>query len=431
MVFRGRSSIRRVSSLVAVCAAPLLLARCNLNNILDVPIADQIIADSLDDPARAAFLVNSMVGTFICAQGAYIVATGEITDVLGNLSTNVARAQYDRRALKTGVGVTGPYGTAACDQDIGFGVYRPVQEARYYADFLLKKLDTWTDAQVGPSRTALIATAAAYGGYAHILLGEGFCSAAIDGGPEITPQEVFQRGEKLFDRAIASAQAAGLSDILGMAYVGRARTRLDRGNLPGAAADAALVPPGFVKGAQTSASTPYANNKIFRQINGLQASTVEPYFRNLTWQGVTDPRTAVTRVLSPVEYWAPNKYSALDTPVPIARYEEAVLIQAEAALSAGSLTQAVAFINLLHSRVGLPPYSSTNAQDILNQIIEERSRELFLEGQRLYDIIRFSIPLRPTTGTAYRGAGGGGLYEDTTCMPLPPSEYQNNPNIHR
>jgi hypothetical protein len=192
-----------------------------------------------------------------------------------------------------------------------------------------------------------------------------------------------------------------------------------------------LVPTGFLKVAQTSATTPYANNKVFRQINGIQATTVEPYFRNLTWQGVPDPRTAVTQFLSPVEYWAPKKYSGLDTPVPIARYEEAVLIRAEAARAAGSLTEAVAFINQLHSRVGLPPYSSTDAQDILRQIIEERSRELFLEGQRLFDITRFSIPLRPATGTAYRGAGGGGVYENMTCMPLPPSEYQNNPNIGR
>ena len=64
---------------------------------------------------------------------------------------------------------------------------------------------------------------------------------------------------------------------------------------------------------------------------------------------------------------------------------------------------------------------------MLATIVEDRRRELFLEGHRLGDMRRLSIPLNPASGTAY--PGGGGLYGTQTCFPLPDVERVNNPNI--
>src|SRR5205814_1312852 len=83
------------------------------------------------------------------------------------------------------------------------------------------------------------ANAAAYAGYSRILLGEGFCEAAINLGPLLTSNDVFASAETMFTTAITAAQAAGDQQILNMAYVGRARARLDQGNKAGAATDAA------------------------------------------------------------------------------------------------------------------------------------------------------------------------------------------------
>jgi starch-binding outer membrane protein, SusD/RagB family len=75
---------------------------------------------------------------------------------------------------------------------------------------------------------------------------------AIDNGPALTRADVLAIAEKRFTSAIALATTAGDASLKNMATVGRARVRLDLGNMPGAAADAALVPAGFVRNAEYS-----------------------------------------------------------------------------------------------------------------------------------------------------------------------------------
>ncbi|MBA2458981.1 MAG: RagB/SusD family nutrient uptake outer membrane protein [Gemmatimonadales bacterium] len=63
---------------------------------------------------------------------------------------------------------------------------------------------------------------------------------------------------------------------------------------------------------------------------------------------------------------------------------------------------------------------------MMSQIIEERRRELFLEGHRLGDIIRYGLPLFPAPGTPFYV---GGEFGTQVCFPLPAVERDNNPNI--
>ena len=56
-------------------------------------------------------------------------------------------------------------------------------------------------------------------------------------------------------------------------------------------------------------------------------------------------------------------------------------------------------------------------------ICEERRRELYLEGHRNNDMLRFNLPF--DTGLHRKGAP----YGPTTCLPLPEVERLNNPNI--
>jgi hypothetical protein len=117
--------------------------------------------------------------------------------------------------------------------------------------------------------------------------------------------------------------------------------------------------------------------------------------------------------------------------MPISKYAEAQLILAEARAATGDLTGAETAINAARNsgRTGMPQFSAsgmTQAQ-VRDQIIEERRRELFLEGNRLGDIRHYNLPLRPATGTPY--TIGGGTYGDQRCFPLPAVERNNNPNI--
>jgi hypothetical protein len=56
-------------------------------------------------------------------------------------------------------------------------------------------------------------------------------------------------------------------------------------------------------------------------------------------------------------------------------------------------------------------------------VLEERRRQLFLEGHRLNDMLRHDLPF--PTGENHKGQAWGPI----TCMPLPDQERLNNPNI--
>jgi hypothetical protein len=116
-----------------------------------------------------------------------------------------------------------------------------------------------------------------------------------------------------------------------------------------------------------------------------------------------------------------QKYTSLDQPIRMASYTEAQLIIAE--VTGG--TEAVDIINALHDAVGLPHFSSSDPAAITAQVIQERSREFFLESQHFFDVKRLNLPLNPAAGTPYLK---GGNYGDMRCFPLPDVERDNNPN---
>jgi hypothetical protein len=124
-----------------------------------------------------------------------------------------------------------------------------------------------------------------------------------------------------------------------------------------------------------------------------------------------------------VRLFVQNKYKSLADPIPMATWREAVLIRAEVA---GGAT-AVQLINQLRTAANLPAFASTVETEIQAQVREERRRELFLEGQRLYDTIRFNLPLVPAAGAVF--PNGGGTYGNNKCLPLPDVERLNNPSI--
>ena len=173
------------------------------------------------------------------------------------------------------------------------GFYTPLQQARFQLDDAAARFATFTDAQV-PNRQRYLAEMAAYAGYAYTLLAEGMCDMALDYGPKMTGAEVLAIAEKRFTDAIATT--INDASLKNMALVGRARARLDLKNLTGAAADAALVPAGFVRVAEFSESTPARENRIYNLTVRNDFLSVGPDYRGLTVNGVADPRVKVTNL---------------------------------------------------------------------------------------------------------------------------------------
>ena len=389
--------------------------------LLEVEAPSRILEQTLLQPSNATVLVAGAVADFECAFGNFVLTGATLADEFADAQANAATWDIDRW---TNFPATALYATGACG---GFGVYTPLSIARFQADQALKLLDKWTDAEV-PGRAALQAQAAAYAGYSYLLMGEMFCSCAFDLGAELQPAAVFALAEERFTRVITAAGAP--AELKNLALVGRARARLNQGKRPEAGADAAQVPVGFVYTAKNTAAAGRAENRIFRFNNTNGTVTVDSQFRTVRVGTTADPRVNVTDAgrggsLPTVRLFVQNKYKSLNDPIPMATWREAALIRAEVA---GGAT-AVQLINQLRTAAGLPAFSSTVETEIQAAVREERRRELFLEGHRLFDTIRFNLPLIPAAGANF--PNGGGTYGSNKCLPLPDVERLNNPSITR
>ena len=417
----ARGRVVRAGALVLALAAG---CADTADRLLTVTTPSRLADDQFLVPQNAQLIVNSAIADFECAFGAYVVASGLASGELVDASQTSSRWFYDRRDVTP---LEPHYATFGCE---AIGVYTPVSTARFVADQALAKLDEWTDAQVGANRQRLAATAALYAGFAYVLLAEGFCTAAVNTGPELQPAQVLDSAEARFTRTITFATAPQDTTLLRAALVGRARARLGKGDRSGAAADAARVPLSFVLNATADNLAGRRNNRVFAQNNNTASGvTIAPAFRTLTVAGAPDPRVRVTDQNRAVadqvnRYFTQTKYASLTAPIPIATGVEAALILAEAQGAA----QGVATLNALRARAGvaLPALTAAEVADFQGTVYSERSRELFLQGNRWFDVRRGDLPLAPTAGTVY---AKGGAYGAQRCWPLPDIERAANPNL--
>lgn len=412
---------RRLWALALVLS--VMAAGCDSDSLLRVDAPSQMPAEDLENPNNAGLLVNGAVADFECAYGAYVVVMGIISDELVDSQLGAAAWFYDRRDADLAPGSA--YGENGCTSSQTPGVYTPLSIARWSADNALTYLQNWTDAEV-PNRTELIATAALYAGFSYNLLGMAMCSAAIDGGPEVTSQQLLASAEERFTTAIQAAAAAGLEDIETAAYLGRARVRLYMGDDAGAEADAEQVPLDFVFVATASQENSRRYNRVFHSNILSNNYSIEAQSRNITTGGEIDPRTETSdaglTANDGTALWIQHKYPDYGSPIPIATGGEAALILAEVRGGA----EARNLINLLRDRADVPLFTGTTDAEIQEALIEERRRELWLTGHRQYDMSRFDVARVPAPGTPYPK---GGTYGNTTCLPLPDVERFNNPNI--
>lgn len=404
---------------VLALTAMVQIGTTGCGDLLTVELPGRVPDAALDDPALAPVLVQGILADFECAYANYAAATGLLSDELIDATGWIAVTMWDQRRILPN---NDNLGSAGCTT-LGYGVYTPLQVARFQAADVARRLKAFPDAAV-PKKSTLLATAAAMEGYAITLLGEGFCEIAIDQGPGLSRAQSLALAETRFTTAIDLATTAGATDVLYLARVGRARVRLDLGKLVEAAADAAVVPNGFVYNATYSSANDRRRNRLFFDSQTNLYLSVDPRYRNLTVGGVADKRVTVINAgrnghdgITPL--WLQQKYTSDAAPIPIASWREARLVTAE--IAGGQA--AVSAINDLRAASGLPAYSSTDPVAIKAQVYEERRRELFLQGNRINDMLRLSLPF--DAGATFKGVP----YGATTCLPLPDSERFSNPNF--
>lgn len=395
-------------------AAALLVPLGACDSILAVDLPGAVPAEKLDNPELAATLVNSVVADFECAYNNYTFGASAQSDEMWHSSGNLTFRNWGQRRITPDFS---NYVTGSC-AGTGFGLWVPLHTARFQAEETFATISSFTDDQV-PERTAKLATVALYAGFSYTLLGETFCEMTIDGGDPMQPEAVLAIAESWFTEAIDLATAAGSEDVLAAAHLGRARVRLDLERWAEAAADARLVPEEFVLVATRSGEVQRRWNKGKRFFEDGGHATVAPGFRGLEFRGVPDPRVDVfytgrVGFDGVTDLWVSTKYPDVASDIPLATGDEAQLIIAEVAARTNDPDTAVGIINDLHAEAGLPPFDPATDGDVLEHVIQERSRELFQEGgHRLNDMLRFGLPF--FEGTDHIGQ----QYGSTTCFPLP------------
>jgi starch-binding outer membrane protein, SusD/RagB family len=122
-----------------------------------------------------------------------------------------------------------------------------------------------------------------------------------------------------------------------------------------------------------------------------------------------------------------------DTDYPMFRLADVHLMYAEAVLrggTGGTQAQALTYVNALRKRSNKGTYNNLTALT-LNDILNERGRELYWESHRRTDLIRFK---KFTSGDylwQWKGGvkGGKGVSEDLNLYPIPSSDLIANPTL--
>jgi len=125
----------------------------------------------------------------------------------------------------------------------------------------------------------------------------------------------------------------------------------------------------------------------------------------------------------------------VDTDYPLFRLSEVYLNYAEAVLrggTGGDANTALSLVNEIRERAyGSNAGDITSAQLDLNFMIDERGRELYWEGFRRTDLIRFGLFTGGTYLWDFKGNVQAGTATDAhlNLFPIPASDRQNNPNL--
>lgn len=418
------SSARHVTRLGRTAMLAFILATATAcDSLLTVDNPGRVPADALADPALMPILQAASLQQFQCGFAQFVATAGMLSGEYLSANGFVNNHPWEWRGAAEIKSEPGSCLNGRATTSMGF--YTPLQQARFQLDDTFARLSAFTDEQV-PNRARFMTEMRAYAGYAYLLLGEGMCEMTLDNGPRMTRAEVFAIAETRFTDAIARATAANEASLRNMATVGRARVRLDLGNKAGAAADAALVPAGFVRNAEFSETTPARENRLYNLTVRNDYLSVGPDYRGLTvGTGQPDPRVKVTDMkrigsdnVTPV--WQQQKFTGSGAvSLPIATWAEAQLILAEATGGQAGIDA----INRVRAVAGVPALVADPASDITPIVLEERRRQLFSEGHRYVDMLRKNLPF--ITGVNRKGQTFGPV----TCVPLPDIETRNNPNF--
>ena len=119
-----------------------------------------------------------------------------------------------------------------------------------------------------------------------------------------------------------------------------------------------------------------------------------------------------------------RSYSLMEAPISVFRYGGLLLLKAEADARLNNLSECLVNLNKIRTRAGVAEYTKEDQSMLIEQVLEERRRELIGEYHRVYDLVRLG---RLHEFNEYISATdesqGAGFY------PVSDEAFENNPNM--
>ena len=421
-----RASTRTALSAAAVMA----LAACDFKVTNPGPVQSPF----LNDPNAAAAIVNG--------------AGRDLSDALNWIA--YTSASPTREIFPAGS--TGSFGITPFEQvgkltdDESDTHWNLAQRARFEAEDGAARLKSSLPDYASNKNAAQILI---WAGYANRLLGENMCEAVINGSAAMPSKAFLDSAEVRFTEALAIATAAKDSKDSIAALAGRASVRVDKGDWPGAIADAAGIADAFVYTMPYFTTDQDQYNRIYWAVANqpYRAHTVwntvyDAYYTNtkdprVAWS--TDPKQpvgdAAVLQIGQVTWHFQTKYAKKEAAINLSSGWEMRLIQAEKMLVDGDFTNAMPLINKHRVALGLAPWNAANVTDAWTALKRERGIELWLEGRRMNDLRRWKAASTPGALDPLEQPGSGSagapsyLTQQDLCFPIPLSEKQTNPHF--
>ena len=478
--------IRETRRWMGACAAAavLLAGACSVDDLLDVNNPDEIPLDQLDDPKLLNVRLNGVVDAF---NGAYISPVIEygnfITDEMVTGLNWETHARTNQRIVSWQEGQTA-------------SIFESLSRGLRLADGLAEHIRGWAAADPDTDFDRPLAMSLTYAGYSALVLAENTCQAVISPDPDepsgtvLSQLETFAAALPYLEEALAIAVAAGETDVANLARTGLARAHLGRGEWAEAATYASQVTAGFewwiehvdmpggrndLHGTSHGGNFTHGIHPNFTGVHPSFDGTGFDFRDNNVIAPQTDPRIqhAVTdrtghNGLTPLyKFFQGLRYSdytgetiappsaecpdctgtdpddmpllaELDTDVLMADYLEAQHHYYEALAMQGMNEAAIlAFVNE-RREVGNQPSVVLTGQALIDELRNQRARDLFMGGFRVPDLrrwTRFDPGNGPFANGSYFPTGQHpnapvwSDYENWTCYPIPLSEYEGNDNL--
>ena len=478
----------RVARGVMLAASLGVLAGCDLGDLLEVSAPDVITAESLEDPGAAQLMVNSIVAQFECGFSGFTYEEMGKSDTLDRVNgAGVSGSETYRLDTTTGACPESPAGYSYYTQ---FQLTRRIAFRQH--ELLSGWTDAQVPNRQRLLATTSFYGAAALAQLGEFFCEMAFDGGELMTRDE-TLAIAEEWATQAIDEVTAAGDFGGpngstVSSTAGMlnaAYGLRARIRWARGEAhwPGALSDAERLdarPTPAREGDEafiwvTRETAPSRWNKSYHA--GTQVGVAFVLGPITHWEGPANPVTgqewpnpipftgylnlgimpdgrAISDAMYPITTTAnagavadprvpiinrtlqgagsrpvPNKYTADPNDHPLVSWADMILIRAE--ILGGQ--QAIDLVNRIRSARSLPLVTyvnAGNAEQVENMIIEERRRELWIEGRF------WGTKIQHTDKLWFPRAIGESLlnsfkYEGGVTLAMPLNEYDLNTNFGR